>query len=71
MRIAALLLALFTIVVGMVGIVSPDSDDASPIVLRDAWPTLRGRRCSRSHGARADPGCLELVRPGPCARWEP
>src|ERR1017187_5641535 len=35
-------------------------DDASPIVLRDAWPILRGRRCSLRHGARADPGCFEL-----------
>src|ERR1035438_10189365 len=25
-------------------------DDASPIVLRDAWPILYGRRCSLRHG---------------------
>jgi hypothetical protein len=59
MRIAALLLALLTIVASMVGIVFPDS----VTTLRRLYYTqggLWGRCCSRSHGASADRGCLEL-----------
>ena len=57
MRMAALLVALFTVVVGVVGLVSPASLTA---VRRQyfATPTglLHGRRCPFGDGTRGDPG---------------
>jgi hypothetical protein len=53
MKTAALLVGFFTIVVGVLGLVSPDSvTTGSTAVLRDACRTIFGRRCSRCHGAR-------------------
>jgi len=60
MRIAALPVALLSIVVGIVGIASPDGG----MMLRRLYfatpPILCGRRCSLRHGVRSDPGCLEF-----------
>jgi hypothetical protein len=66
MRVAVLLVALFTIVVGVLGIVSPDS--VTTAVLRDACRTLDGRRRSRGHGARGDPICPALSHAQDSAR---
>jgi len=71
MRIAALLVALFTIVVSMVGIVSPDS----VMTLRRLYYTPGGLYAAGA--VRVAMGLVlilaarALAGPGPCARWGP
>ena len=51
MRFAALLVAVFTIIVGIAGLISPDSGTtARRLYLRDPRWTLCGRCCSRAIG---------------------
>ena len=72
MRIAALLLALFTILVGIVGLVSPDSVTT---VRRLYFATPVGLYTAGA--VRVAMGlvlilCAPISRaPGPCGRWEP